>query len=125
MQRLHDCVSNPLMAALAQLDSWLDARTMAAQQPKSSAELAALHGRLKKLRCTVAHLPYQDQRRVVWREVFWGHGLPEIPEQDRLLYRQARCSWIALILASLGAYVEPSTALLLPIVVKSGWVWGA
>jgi hypothetical protein len=58
MQRLHDCVSNPLMAALAQLDSWLDARTMAAQQPKSSAELAALHGRLKKLRCTVAHLPY-------------------------------------------------------------------
>ena len=124
IQRLQECVSNPLMAALAQLDSWLDARTMAAQQPKSSGELTVLHGRLKKLRCAVAHLPDQDQRRVVWHEVFWGHGLPEIPEQDRLLYRQARCSWIALILASLGACVEPSTALLLPIVVKGGWDLG-
>lgn len=121
ISRLHKLIGNPLVFALAQLDKWLDTRQVLGDAAKRPAELAVLHGRLKRLHGAISALPPQEQRQVAWNEVFWGHGYPVISEQDRLIYRQARCSWLALILASLGACVDPLTALLLPVVVKGGW----
>ena len=84
-------------------------------------ERKVLRGRLQKLRQAITGQPLPDQIRLVYRDIFFGQNFPELSEDQHRIYQQARRSWAALLLASLGAFLHPWSGLLLPIVVKGGW----
>ncbi|MEB3157170.1 MAG: fatty acid desaturase CarF family protein, partial [Cyanobacteriota bacterium] len=86
-----------------------------------SPEHKVLRGRLQKLRQAIRGQSLPNQIRLLYNDIFFGQNFPEISDHQRQIYHRARRSWAALLLASLGAFLHPWSALLLPVVVKGGW----